>query len=55
MKLVVALGTFDGLRSIAQAVVEHIFKHIHGKTLFATHYHGLISLEESYSKLKNYM
>ena len=46
-------STFDGL-SIAQAVVEHICKHIHGKTLFATHYHELISLEESYSKLKNY-
>ena len=53
MKLVVALVPFDGL-SIAQAVVEHICKHIHGKTLFATHYHELISLEESYSKLKNY-
>ena len=46
-------STFDGL-SIAQAVVEHICKHIHGKTLFATHYHELIGLEESYSKLKNY-
>ena len=46
-------STFDGL-SIAQAVVEHICKHIHSKTLFATHYHELICLEESYSKLKNY-
>ena len=46
-------STFDGL-SIAQAVVEHICKHIHGKTLFATHYHELITLEETYSKLKNY-
>ena len=36
-------STFDGL-SIAQAVVEHICKHIHGKTLFATHYHELICL-----------
>ena len=46
-------STFDGL-SIAQAVVEHICKHIHGKTLFATHYHELICLEEQYEKLKNY-
>ena len=46
-------STFDGL-SIAQAVVEYICKHIHGKTLFATHYHELICLEEQYEKLKNY-
>ena len=46
-------STFDGL-SIAQAVVEYICKHIHGKTLFATHYHELICLEEQYVKLKNY-
>ena len=46
-------STFDGL-SIAQAVVEHICKHIHCKTLFATHYHELIPMEESYPKLKNY-
>lgn len=46
-------STFDGL-SIAQAVVEYICKHIHGKTLFATHYHELICMEETYEKLKNY-
>lgn len=46
-------STFDGL-SIAQAVVEHICKHIHCKTLFATHYHELIPMEEQYPKLKNY-
>ena len=46
-------STFDGL-SIAQAVVEYICKHIHGKTLFATHYHELIPLEDTYEKLKNY-
>ena len=46
-------STFDGL-SIAQAVVEHICKHIHAKTLFATHYHELIPLEEVYPRLKNY-
>lgn len=46
-------STFDGL-SIAQAVVEYIYRHIHGKTLFATHYHELIHLEEVYPRLKNY-
>jgi len=46
-------STFDGL-SIAQAVVEHICKHIHAKTLFATHYHELIPLEDVYPRLKNY-
>lgn len=46
-------STFDGL-SIAQAVVEHIIRHIHAKTLFATHYHELIPLEGIYPSLKNY-
>ncbi|WP_251422173.1 DNA mismatch repair protein MutS [Veillonella agrestimuris] len=46
-------STFDGL-SIAQAVVEHICKHVHAKTLFATHYHELIPLEDVYPRLKNY-
>ena len=46
-------STFDGL-SIAQAVVEYIYRHIHGKTLFATHYHELIHLEEVYPRLENY-
>ena len=46
-------STFDGL-SIAQAMVEHICKHIHAKTLFATHYHELIPLEDVYPRLKNY-
>ena len=46
-------STFDGL-SIARAVVEHICETIHCKSLFATHYHELIELEDQYSKLKNY-
>lgn len=46
-------STFDGL-SIAKAVVEHILKYIKAKTLFATHYHELISLESEYDHLKNY-
>ncbi len=46
-------STFDGL-SIAQAVVEYILKHIHAKTMFATHYHELTPLEEVYKELKNH-
>ncbi len=46
-------STFDGL-SIARAVVEYMVKHIHAKTLFATHYHELIDLEQEYSVVKNY-
>ena len=37
-------STFDGL-SIAWSVTEDICKRIHGRTLFATHYHQLIGLE----------
>lgn len=46
-------STFDGL-SIAKSVVEHIVEHIHAKTLFATHYHELINLEEQLPEVKNY-
>lgn len=46
-------STFDGL-SIAKAVVEHIVKHIHAKTLFATHYHELIDLEKEYKEVCNF-
>jgi len=44
-------STFDGM-SIARAVVEHIERHIHAKTLFATHYHELTAMEDE--KVKNY-
>ncbi len=44
-------STFDGM-SIAQAVIEHIERKIHAKTLFATHYHELTDLENE--KIKNY-
>ena len=48
-------STFDGM-SIARAVVEYIAnpKNLGAKTLFATHYHELIALEESCSGVKNY-
>ncbi len=48
-------STFDGL-SIAKAIAEQISnkKAIGCKTLFATHYHELISLEETLDGVKNY-
>lgn len=46
-------STSDGL-SIAQALTEHIYNNIGCKTLFATHYHELIALENSLQGLKNY-
>ncbi len=46
-------STFDGM-SIARAVMEYIHDKIKAKTLFATHYHQLISMEEELSGVKNY-
>jgi DNA mismatch repair protein MutS len=47
-------STYDGL-SIAWAVAEHIASDkVRCKTLFATHYHELIELEEKISGIKNY-
>jgi DNA mismatch repair protein MutS len=46
-------STSDGL-SIAQAVSEYIYNNIGCKTLFATHYHELIALEEQLKGLRNY-
>ena len=46
-------STFDGL-SIAWAVVEYLCKHLTCKTLFATHYHELMQLENTYDGVKNY-
>ena len=48
-------STFDGL-SIAWAVAEYIAdtKKCGAKTLFATHYHELIELEEKLDGIKNY-
>ncbi len=46
-------STFDGM-SIAHAVMEYIHDKIKAKTLFATHYHQLIALENVLSGVKNY-
>jgi DNA mismatch repair protein MutS len=45
-------ATFDGL-SIAWAVVEHLQKHTHARTLFATHYHELTELADLLPTVKN--
>jgi DNA mismatch repair protein MutS len=45
-------STVDGL-AIAWASVEYIIEHIGAKTMFATHYHELIGLEQLYDKIKN--
>ncbi|MBO5163908.1 MAG: DNA mismatch repair protein MutS [Ruminococcus sp.] len=48
-------STFDGV-SIARAVAEHICssRKLGCKTLFATHYHELIGLEDELEGVKNY-
>ena len=46
-------STYDGM-SIARAVVEYINDKIKAKTLFATHYHELIELEQLDPGIKNY-
>lgn len=46
-------STYDGI-SLAWSIVEYIQKNIKCKTLFATHYHELVELEEEFSEVKNY-
>ena len=50
-----ATSTYDGM-AIARAVLEYVAdkKKIGAKTLFATHYHELTSLEEELDGVKNY-
>lgn len=48
-------STYDGI-SIAWAIVEHIHEHkkARARTLFATHYHELNDMEQSFKRIKNY-
>ena len=48
-------STYDGI-SIAWSIVEYIHENQKGRarTLFATHYHELNEMEETYSRIKNY-
>jgi DNA mismatch repair protein MutS len=45
-------STFDGV-SIAWAVAEHLHDTIGARTLFATHYHELVTLAESRARVRN--
>ncbi len=45
-------GTYDGL-SVAWSVSQYLVSHIKAKTLFATHYLELTTLEEQYPAVKN--
>lgn len=48
-------STYDGI-SIAWAIVEYLHDHgnLHPKTLFATHYHELNEMEQSFPRVVNY-
>jgi DNA mismatch repair protein MutS len=47
-------STYDGI-SIAWAMVEYLHENkLRAKTLFATHYHELIEMENSFQRVKNY-
>ena len=46
-------STYDGI-SLAWSIVEYIQANIKCKTLFATHYHELVELEDEFYDVKNY-
>ncbi len=46
-------STYDGV-AIAWSIVEYIHEYIGAKTLFATHYHELIDLEDKLDGVENY-
>jgi len=45
-------STYDGI-SLAWSVVEYLHEHIGCRTLFATHYHELTDLEQSFRSVSN--
>ncbi len=46
-------STIDGF-SIARSVLEYIHNKIEAKTLFATHFHELVGLDQRFKKIENY-
>ena len=46
-------ATFDGI-SIAWALVEYLHNVVGAKTLFATHYHELASMADTFERIRNY-
>lgn len=45
-------ATYDGM-SLAQAISEDIYQRLQARTLFATHYHELVSLADSFPHMTN--
>lgn len=45
-------STFDGM-CLAQSILEHLLSEVKALTLFATHYHELTSLDQSYGQVVN--
>lgn len=45
-------STFDGM-CLAQAILEHLLSEVNSLTFFATHYHELTSLDESFGRIVN--
>jgi DNA mismatch repair protein MutS len=46
-------STYDGL-AIARAVLEFVFERARSRTLFATHYHELIAMEDELAGIRNF-
>lgn len=45
-------STFDGM-CLAQSILEHLMTEVRCQTFFATHYHELTSLDQSFPLIKN--
>lgn len=45
-------STFDGM-CLAQSILEHLLTEVKALTFFATHYHELTSLDQSFSQITN--
>ncbi len=43
-------STFDGV-SLAKSIIDYIVKNIKAKTLFSTHYHELVGMDEQYDQV----
>jgi DNA mismatch repair protein MutS len=46
-------STYDGV-SLAWAIVEFLHEHLACRTLFATHYHEMTALSQTFTRVKNY-
>ncbi len=43
-------STFDGV-SLAKSIIDYVAKNIKAKTLFSTHYHELVGMDQEYSEV----